>query len=117
MTSGGSFNLCSCCIFASARMVFGLGSDIARLGECPFRENGAYYLINEDGKQNDKPHHACHGCSAERGLAPMDAASLGAFLHGLAGDVAAERLSEYSLIASDIIDAIPVVLSSVQNKE
>ncbi len=52
-----------------------------------------------------------------QGLAPMDAASLGAFLHGLAGDVAAERLSEYSLIASDIIDAIPVVLSSVQNKE
>lgn len=49
-----------------------------------------------------------------QGLAPMDAACLGAYIHGLAGDAAAERLSEYSLIASDIVDAIPVILSSVQ---
>lgn len=47
-----------------------------------------------------------------QGLAPADAACLGAYIHGLAGDAAAERLSEYSLIASDIVDNIPTVLKS-----
>ena len=37
---------------------------------------------------------------------PEDAAVLGVYLHGLAGDLAAEQLSEPALIASDIIDHI-----------
>jgi len=32
---------------------------------------------------------------------------LGTYLHGLAGDIARERLGEESMIASDIIDALP----------
>ena len=36
-------------------------------------------------------------------------ASLGVYIHGLAGDLAAKRLSEYSLMASDIIDELPNV--------
>ncbi len=49
-----------------------------------------------------------------QGLCPYDAACLGVYLHGLAGDAAAEKKGTYSLIAGDIIDAIEKVL---QNKE
>jgi len=38
---------------------------------------------------------------------PLDAARLGVFLHGMAGDMATHELSEYSLIASDIINYLP----------
>lgn len=40
-------------------------------------------------------------------------AALGVYIHSVAGDVAAERLGEYSLMASDIIDAIPTVLKRI----
>ena len=43
-------------------------------------------------------------------LSLLDVAALGAYIHGLAGDVAASKMGEYSLIASDIIDALPLVL-------
>jgi len=42
-----------------------------------------------------------------QGLGLFDAARLGAHLHGLAGDIAAERLGQVSLTASDILEAIP----------
>jgi NAD(P)H-hydrate epimerase len=38
---------------------------------------------------------------------PSEAAILGVYLHGLAGDVAKENLTEYAMIATDIIDALP----------
>lgn len=38
--------------------------------------------------------------------APLDAAKLGVFIHGLAGDFASLDKGEYSMIASDIIDNI-----------
>jgi NAD(P)H-hydrate epimerase len=36
-----------------------------------------------------------------------EAAILGVYLHGLAGDVAKENLTEFGMLASDIVDAIP----------
>lgn len=42
-----------------------------------------------------------------QGYKPLDAAIFGVFLHGLAGDLAARKMGEISLIASDIIDFIP----------
>lgn len=36
----------------------------------------------------------------------LDAAILGVFIHGLAGDIAAQRLGQVSLIATDIIDSL-----------
>ncbi len=42
-----------------------------------------------------------------QGLNPRDASVLGVFIHGMAGDRAAAKTGEYSLIASDIISALP----------
>jgi ADP-dependent NAD(P)H-hydrate dehydratase len=41
-------------------------------------------------------------------LEPFAAAQLGVHLHGLAGDLAAARLGEVSLIASDLLDSLPL---------
>ena len=40
-------------------------------------------------------------------LAPWDAARLGMHLHGVAGDLAAKKLGEVSLIASDLLTYLP----------
>lgn len=48
-------------------------------------------------------------------LGVFEAASLGVYLHGLAGDLAAERKSEYSMTASDIIDAIPEIMKKKES--
>jgi len=42
-----------------------------------------------------------------QGLTALDAARLGVYLHGLAGDLAAERLGQEALIASDLIRFLP----------
>ena len=39
--------------------------------------------------------------------------SLGVYLHGLAGDIAASRVGQAPLIASDLVDAIPEAWSHV----
>lgn len=44
---------------------------------------------------------------AGQGYAPLDAARMGTFLHGKAGDLAAAEKGEMSLIARDIIGCIP----------
>lgn len=41
------------------------------------------------------------------------AAVLGVYLHGLAGDIAAERLGMHGLIAGDVLQAIPYAISSL----
>ena len=46
-------------------------------------------------------------------LSELDAAILGVHLHSKAGDIGAQRLGEYSLMASDIIDALPQVLKNI----
>lgn len=42
-----------------------------------------------------------------RGLEPWDAARLGAYLHGKAGDLAARELGEESLMATDLLRFLP----------
>jgi len=44
---------------------------------------------------------------AGQGLSDFDAAVLGVYLHGLAGDIAAEKFGQTSLIETDIIAALP----------
>lgn len=46
------------------------------------------------------------GALLARGLAARDAARAGAFLHGLAGDLACERTGEEALVASDVVEAL-----------
>jgi len=42
-----------------------------------------------------------------QGLSPLAAARLGAYVHGLAGDLAAAELGQVSLIASDLVRFLP----------
>ena len=42
-----------------------------------------------------------------QGLSPRDAAVTGAFVHGLAGDLAADQLGQTSLVATDLLDHLP----------
>ncbi len=47
-----------------------------------------------------------------QGLDKFQSASLGVYIHGLAGDYAVSKGNSYSLIASDIIEALPMVLDT-----
>ena len=47
------------------------------------------------------------GAFLARGLAPGAALQSAVYVHGLAGDVAAARFGEESLIAGDLIAALP----------
>jgi len=42
-----------------------------------------------------------------QGCTPIGAAALGAFVHGLAGDIAADAITQRGMIASDVCDCIP----------
>ena len=50
-----------------------------------------------------------------QGLSPFDAAQLGAHIHGMAGDLAAESVGEVSLIATDIIQYLPAAFQHLIN--
>lgn len=47
---------------------------------------------------------------AAQGYSPMDAARIGVYIHGMAGDMAAQELSEMGVTASDIVHYIPQAL-------
>lgn len=49
-----------------------------------------------------------------QGLKPQDAAFIGVYLHGLAGDLAAELRGERGLIAGDLISCLPQVLKKFE---
>jgi len=48
-----------------------------------------------------------------QGLDPFDAAVLGVYIHGLAGDLARDEVGEVGLIATDILDHVPVALRRI----
>lgn len=50
-----------------------------------------------------------------QGYNPEQACRLGVFLHGLAGDIAAAKLCQESLMASDIINNIPYAFREIYN--
>jgi NAD(P)H-hydrate epimerase len=49
-----------------------------------------------------------------QGLTPLEAAQLGAHVHGLAGDLAAAQLGQVSMIASDLLRYLPEAFQNVQ---
>jgi NAD(P)H-hydrate epimerase len=52
-----------------------------------------------------------------QGFSPEDAAVAGVFLHGLAGDSAAQRKGEYGLIAGDLIEELPYAIHQYTKKK
>lgn len=48
-----------------------------------------------------------------QGLSPFNAAKLGVYLHGLAGDLAAKKKGEVSLIASDLLNRLPQAIKTL----
>lgn len=50
---------------------------------------------------------------AGQGCSPFDAAVLGTFIHGLAGDIAAEKFGEFGLIAGDVVDTLPQAIMKI----
>lgn len=53
------------------------------------------------------------GSLLAQGYEPLEAALLAVYLHGLAGDLAAERLGEASLAASDLVQALPAAFRAL----
>lgn len=45
-----------------------------------------------------------------QGMKPLDAAACGAWLHGAAGDRAAEKLGQYALLPTDMLEQLPYLL-------
>jgi NAD(P)H-hydrate epimerase len=50
------------------------------------------------------------GAAMGQGLEPFEAAVLGTWVHGRAGDLGARKLGEVGLIASDLLDHLPAAL-------
>ena len=48
---------------------------------------------------------------AAQGMEPAEAAQMGVYIHGLAGEAAAQQKGSYSVLARDIINGIGTVLS------
>ncbi len=49
------------------------------------------------------------GSLLTQGLVPWDAARLGVYLHGMAGETVRDRLGDAGLLASDLCDVLPIV--------
>jgi hydroxyethylthiazole kinase-like uncharacterized protein yjeF len=50
---------------------------------------------------------------AGQGMKPADAAVAGVYLHGLAGDAAAERLGQYGMLPRDMTGELPMLMKKV----
>jgi ADP-dependent NAD(P)H-hydrate dehydratase / NAD(P)H-hydrate epimerase len=72
-------------------------------GQCWFNSSGNPGMAT--GGSGDVLTGILTGLLAQ-GYAPLHAALLGVYLHGLAGDLAAEQHSEQGLIASDMVEAL-----------
>ena len=50
-----------------------------------------------------------------RHMSPTDAAALGAFVHGLAGDIAASKKGRTGMVAGDVMDALPAAFLEIES--
>jgi len=53
--------------------------------------------------------------SLAQGCEPLTAALMGVYIHGLVGDFAATEIGERSLVASDLVDALPEMLQFLES--
>ena len=50
-------------------------------------------------------------------MTPLNASVLGVYLHGLAGDIASDDFSQYSVLASEVIDYLPFAFNEILMSE
>lgn len=94
------------------------GAIVALKGHNTVVANGTEVYVNETGNpgmstagSGDVLSGVIAGLVAQ-GMAPFDAAKLGVFLHGLAGDIAMQDIGMHGVIASDIMERIPSAYKS-----
>jgi len=54
------------------------------------------------------------GSLVGQGMKPIDAAKLGTFVHGIAGEMGARQKGQLSLIASDVIELLPLAFERIR---
>lgn len=50
-----------------------------------------------------------------QGMDPFDAASLGVYSHGLAGDIARQATGDVAMVAGDVLESLPAALKQLSN--
>jgi hydroxyethylthiazole kinase-like uncharacterized protein yjeF len=80
-------------------------------GECVFINPTGNSVLSKAGTGDVLTGMITGFCA--QGASPLNAACLGVYLHGLAGDLAALALSPYSMLPSDLINFIPMALIKV----
>jgi NAD(P)H-hydrate epimerase len=106
-------------VSACQRFVKDHGGVIVLKGHRTVVHSGERYFVNVTGN----PGMATGGAGdvltgiivalLAQGLEPFDAARLGVFLHGLAGDLAARSLGQAAVVAADLIDFLPAAQKHV----
>jgi hydroxyethylthiazole kinase-like uncharacterized protein yjeF len=98
----------------------GQAAELAKKTACTVVLKGAGTVVTDGSRvyvnTTGNPGMATAGCGdvltgvitalAGQGLDDFDAAVLGVYIHGFAGDIAAEKIGQVSLITTDIIDSL-----------
>ena len=105
---------------AACALVEAYGCTAVLKGAGTIVTNGDRMYINETGNAGmasggtgDVLTGVIAGLIGQR-MPPMEAAILGTYLHGLAGDYAAEELGRHSVTATDVIDYLPEAFSEYE---
>ena len=85
--------------------------------------NGDKIFVNETGSSalakagtGDVLTGIIAGLLAQK-MEPLDAAILGTYIHGLSGDYAAEDLTKYSVLATNVIEYLPFAINEIMVEE
>ena len=114
-----AFMLALIMVFSSAPVIYAEGEDTeAPSGSEAFcgEEDAGGELAAENEETDLSSGDVLTGiiaALAAQGSEPLDAARLGVYLHGLAGDEAAKKKGRYGMTASDIAEALPAVMSAL----
>ena len=85
------------------------------LRAAPFSATAGELLMQWDMESNNLSDLGTAN-GADSDLSPLLAAAMGAYVHGAAGDISAKEYGEYSPLARDVLDSIPLVLRNAGGK-
>ena len=123
---GEMARLCNTTVEAVQKNRINIASDFAKKYNCTLVLKGALTVIAESNgdiyiNPTGNPGMARGGSGdilagmiasyAAQGIKAADAACLGVYLHGLAGDIARRRLSELGMLPTDLLDILPEIQS------